>query len=114
MVTLYGESFAARSGSTWMNWWSPVASANRLICFCSTLCGAPGPSTLPTCLWKRSSAISALLAIGSPLVWLRPLYTTGKLGRNAGAQRSDLQRDERGLGRAAGRLGVGGAALRGG
>ena len=37
-----------------MNWWSPVASANRLICFCSTLCGCAGPVDLADLL--RGSA----------------------------------------------------------
>src|SRR5262249_39741162 len=97
-----------------MNWWSPVASANRLICFCSTLCAEPGPSTLPTCLWKRSSAISALLGIRVPLSCGCARYTRPASSRDARRQRRDLQRAERRLGRAARGLGVGGVPLRGG
>ena len=31
MVAPNGDSTRARSGSTWIHWWSPVASANRSI-----------------------------------------------------------------------------------
>ncbi|SLH46233.1 Uncharacterised protein [Mycobacteroides abscessus subsp. abscessus] len=30
--------FAAFSASTWIHWWSPVASANALICDCVIVC----------------------------------------------------------------------------
>ncbi len=38
----------ARSGSTWIHWWSPVASANRSIRAWSTVCHWLVPSSVPT------------------------------------------------------------------
>src|SRR6266540_1502891 len=42
--------FAAFSGSTWIHWWSPVASANVSICCCVTVCQS---------LWPRCSPFAA-------------------------------------------------------
>src|SRR6476620_3230678 len=38
---------AARSGSTWIHWWSPVASAKALTRSWVTSCQSGGPSSLP-------------------------------------------------------------------
>src|SRR5713226_7202563 len=55
--------FAAASGSTWIHWWSPVASAKRLICFCVISCHSLVPSSRsPEC---SSSAIVSLVVISS-------------------------------------------------
>ena len=40
--------FFAASGSTWMNWWSWVTSANRSIWSWVTVNHSPVPSSLPT------------------------------------------------------------------
>src|SRR5262252_344821 len=38
----------ARSTSTWIHWWSPVASANLSIIAWSTVIHSDGPSSVPT------------------------------------------------------------------
>src|SRR5207237_2160145 len=38
---------AARSGSTWIHWWSPVASANASIFSCGTSIQDEGPNSAP-------------------------------------------------------------------
>ena len=48
MVPPNGVSRAARSGSTWMNWWSSVASANWSIIVCETTRQGETPTSLPT------------------------------------------------------------------
>src|SRR5512133_3029524 len=55
--------FAAASGSTWIHWWSPVASAKRLICSCVISCQSLVPSSRsPDC---SSSSIVSVVAISS-------------------------------------------------
>src|SRR3954454_1323172 len=44
-----GPSFA-RSGSTWIHWWSPVASAKRSIFSCGTSIQLDGPKASPACI----------------------------------------------------------------
>src|SRR4051812_46600425 len=44
----YGLSALARSTSTWIHWWSPVASANRLTASWVTSCQSLVPSSWPT------------------------------------------------------------------
>src|SRR5947209_10717628 len=43
-----GLSFVARSGSTWIHWWSPVASANVLTASWVTSNHSLLPSSVPT------------------------------------------------------------------
>src|SRR5258706_12343499 len=38
---------AARSGSTWIHWWSPVASANASMRSCGTSTQDEGPNSAP-------------------------------------------------------------------
>src|SRR5580704_8383154 len=45
---------AARSGSTWIHWWSPVASANRLTCAWSITCQSDHPRCWPDSLLSSS------------------------------------------------------------
>src|SRR5690349_23158837 len=49
--------FTARSGSTWIHWWSSVASANRLTRSCVTSSQSVGPSWLP---WAAANSSSPL------------------------------------------------------
>ncbi len=62
----------ARSGSTWIHWWSPVASANRLTRSWVIVCHSEWPSCLPASSWKASTpstvvVMGALLAVvGGP------------------------------------------------
>src|SRR3954447_8080323 len=65
--TFHGESCAACSGSTWMNWWSIVTSANWLMRSCVIWNQSPAPSASPTADLNSSYAASALL------IWIRPL-----------------------------------------
>src|SRR4051794_31502902 len=46
MVPPNGVSFA-RSGSTWIHWWSPVTSANASMSFWVTSCHSLAPRSLP-------------------------------------------------------------------
>ena len=39
---------AARAGSTWIHWWSPVSSANASMRSCVMSCHAVGPRSEPT------------------------------------------------------------------
>src|SRR6266540_2580282 len=53
--------FAAASESTWIHWWSPVASAKRLICSCVISCQSLVPSSRsPDC---SSSSIVRVVVI---------------------------------------------------
>src|SRR4030095_11921352 len=57
MVLPPGSSRLARSTSTWIHWWSPVASANLSIIAWSTVIHDDGPSVSPMCL-LRSCGVS--------------------------------------------------------
>src|SRR5688572_1372478 len=45
---------AARAGSTWIHWWSPVASANSSMRSCSMVTHSVGSSSAP--MWSRRPA----------------------------------------------------------
>src|SRR5512133_48043 len=56
--------FAAASGSTWIHWWSPVASAKRLICSCVISCQSLVPSSRsPDC--SSSLIVSVVVTCSS-------------------------------------------------
>src|SRR5437879_5303651 len=63
----------ARSGSTWIHWWSPVASANWLTCSCVTRCHSLGGSGLP--IFSRSPSMPFTVTVmdknlgDGPSVW---------------------------------------------
>src|SRR6476620_2941608 len=63
MVPLNGP-FAARSGSVWIHWRSPVASANWSTCCCVTFIQSVVPSRCPTSL-SRSVGASRIVVIQS-------------------------------------------------
>src|SRR4030095_4169210 len=52
MVLPPGISRLALSTSTWIHWWSPVASANLSIMAWSTVIQSEGPSSCPMCCCK--------------------------------------------------------------
>src|SRR6266545_6914719 len=51
----------ARSGSTWIHWWSPVASANRLTWSWVTWCQSLAPRCSPS--WALRSLTSIVFAM---------------------------------------------------
>lgn len=51
---------AAFSGSTWIHWWSPVASAKRSIRFWSTSSQSVYPSCSPTAAFRSSADVKIL------------------------------------------------------
>src|SRR5215211_358439 len=55
-----GVSFA-RSGSTWIHWWSPVTSANTSMSFCVTSCQSLVPRSLPS--WRLSSSSPVIVVM---------------------------------------------------
>src|SRR5436190_20731229 len=63
IVVPNGVAFA-RSGSTWMNWWSWVMSANWSIWLWVTSNHSPVPSSLPTSALKCSNAFAAASLMG--------------------------------------------------
>src|SRR5260370_5476274 len=65
--------FLARSGSTWIHWWSSVASAKRLTLSCVMVCHSEWPSSLPTRSWKASTPSTMVVMVRSSLVriWFR-------------------------------------------
>src|SRR5262245_15885429 len=63
MVLPPGISRLARSTSTWIHWWSPVASANLSTMSWVPVSHSDGPSSSPTC-WARSFGVSTF-SIGS-------------------------------------------------
>src|SRR5919197_1994554 len=67
MVMPKGPSLA-RSGSTWIHWWSPVASANRFTCVWSTACHSLDPRCSPTASWRSAGDAKTLMAL---LSWAR-------------------------------------------
>src|ERR1700742_304748 len=56
MVLPPGISFAARSTSIWIHWWSPVASANLLMRSWSIVTQSDTPTSWPTILAMSSKA----------------------------------------------------------
>src|SRR3989338_3363160 len=62
MVVPPGISRRARSTSTWIHWWSPVASANLSIAAWSTTIQSDGPSSRPTCC-SRSLGYSTVSVV---------------------------------------------------
>src|SRR3954464_12245955 len=67
IVVPNGVAFAA-SGSTWMNWWSWVTSANWLIWSCVTSNHSPVPSSFPTSAWNSLNALAAASPIRRTLI----------------------------------------------
>src|SRR6185437_1997234 len=61
----------ARSGSTWIHWWSSVASAKRLTRSCVMGCHSEYPSWSPTSLWKASTPSTVVVMLRSSLVRVR-------------------------------------------
>jgi hypothetical protein len=51
---------AAFSGSTWIHWWSPVASANRSIRFWSISSQSLYPNCSPTAAFSSSADVKIL------------------------------------------------------
>src|SRR5580765_3744949 len=64
MVFPPGSSRFARSTSTWIHWWSPVASANLSIISWVTVSHSDGPSSLPRCV-KTSLGLSMVSIVAS-------------------------------------------------
>src|SRR3954452_9116820 len=64
MVPPNGVSFA-RSTSTWMNWWSPVTSANSLIASWVTSCQSLTPSSWP--MWDLTSSMPVRVSMAGNL-----------------------------------------------
>jgi len=52
-----GDSFLALSGSIWIHWKSPVASAKALILSCETVNHEPQPISFPINFLKSSTEI---------------------------------------------------------
>src|SRR4051794_21930236 len=70
MVPPNGVSFA-RSGSTWIHWWSSVASANASIASCVTSTQSLTPSSSPTFALSSSSPLMTVAAIRDRILWPR-------------------------------------------
>src|SRR3954447_26632669 len=60
MVPPKGVSLA-RSGSTWIHWWSPVTSAKASMSFCVTSCQSLAPRSLPS--YFLSSSIPVIVVM---------------------------------------------------
>src|SRR3954462_9191343 len=60
MVPPKGVSFA-RSGSTWIHWWSPVTSAKASMSFCVTSCHSLAPRSWPS--YFLSSSIPVIVVM---------------------------------------------------
>ena len=58
-----GDSAVARSGSTWIHWWSSVASANVFTRSCVTSNHSLTPSTCPFSEGSSASVVVVLLLI---------------------------------------------------
>src|SRR5829696_1028603 len=71
MVPPNGVSFA-RSGSTWIHWWSPVASAKASMSFWVTSCQSETPSSSPSACLSSSSPVMVRMA-GTVSGHYRPL-----------------------------------------
>src|SRR4051794_29903670 len=65
--TPHGDSSLHASGSTWMNWWSSVTSANELIRSWSTSSQSPVPSLSPIADLNSSYAASAFVVMAVTL-----------------------------------------------
>src|ERR1700709_2057635 len=61
-----GLSFAAGSGSTWIYWWSPVASANWFTCSCVMVTQSLWPRCCPTRPCTPSTPSTVVRAIALP------------------------------------------------
>src|SRR3954449_13106529 len=80
MVPPKGVSLA-RSMSTWMNWWSPVTSANSLIASCVTSCHSLTPSSWPT--WDLTSSMPVSVSMPGNLRGLARATAGQPLGLQA-------------------------------
>ena len=63
-------SLIARFGSTWIHWWSPVASANWFTCSCVIVTQSLCPRCCPTrpCTPSIPSTVVCAIAVPFPLV----------------------------------------------
>src|ERR1700722_3611826 len=66
---------AARSGSTWIHWWSSVASANRFTRAWSTGNQSDQPRCCPDKAWN-SSALRTVVAMGPDFMPAKVSRTT--------------------------------------
>src|SRR5579862_286417 len=72
----------ARSGSTWIHWWSSVASANRLTRAWSISCQSEYPRWVPDSPWKSSMACTTVVMAGQA-TWPRRRLPAGLLEPDA-------------------------------
>src|SRR4051812_27044341 len=81
MVEPKGD-WAARSGSTWIHWWSPVASAKASTASWVTSCQSLTPSSSPTLFLSSSSPLMTVAAMAASLRRRQPLgLPAAQLGR---------------------------------
>src|SRR5713226_5748850 len=71
----------ARSGSTWIHWWSPVASAKALISSWVTVCQSPTRVSLPTCCLSSSTLVMVPSAISVPFYGVKATCATCNAAR---------------------------------
>src|SRR4051812_6499534 len=93
MVPPNGVSFA-RSGSTWIHWWSPVASAKASMSFCVTSCQSETPSSSPSACLSSSSPVMVRMA-GTVSAHYRPLPLGPRDGTHARCARRSAVSAER-------------------
>src|SRR5215207_10684469 len=62
-----GLSALARSTSTWIHWWSPVASANRSTCSWVTSCQSLLPSSVPTSPGTSAMVVVVVMRVPSSM-----------------------------------------------
>src|ERR671912_1295607 len=68
-----GLSALARSTSTWIHWWSPVASANWFTCSWVTSCQSLLPSSVPTSPGTSAMVVVVVMRVGPPVrAWAVP------------------------------------------
>src|SRR3954468_20811520 len=84
-----GLSFFARSTSTWIHWWSPVASAKRLTCCWVTSNQSLVPSSCP---FKPAASAKVVVVLLPP-----PILPAG-VWRPPGGGRTCRRRDRRSAG----------------
>src|SRR5262245_42294763 len=70
----------ARSGSTWIHWWSPVASAKALISAWVTVCHSPTRVSVPTSCLSSSTLVMTLPSVMEPFYEVKVSCARRKVG----------------------------------
>src|SRR5215472_16633382 len=97
MVAPKGDSARARSGSVWIQYWSPVISAKRSIISCVMVCQLLTPISLPTDARISSSCMRSCPGKHFPFAHVRDNRARAAIQNNCQQQREHRDDEHRQL-----------------